>query len=336
MRSTMDWPLLLESLGFILVSTLFIANGSYSQSWGVSVSAPVCVGGGLSIQSWLAILGLEFGALGVKVIPRARSVLISKILTARLTSSGVSLANLLNSQSTAPLLTQILSGLKSTLFLRAFILITITIFSILYKFSFVLVERFDTINLAHTTPPILLGCDTSGRYDGISNNPIDALADFTSPSGLNVSIAPATNKTGASYVQIFGPSQANIGGELDIGTLYLCTPTYYSRNEITPSGTYILLPPVNTTAAYGNGIRLVNLAQESFIDIYSTEGLLEILVGTYSNVTSSYQYIHFIEVHINVCFGFTSWNINNTAPQSSFLLNPKDIACIQESFDLSS
>lgn len=200
---TMDWSLMFASLLFISISSLFIANASCSRSQGVYGTAPVCVGGKLSIQGWLAIVGFEFGALGLWVVPRTRNLLISKFFTARLTSEGVSWTDVLNSQSTAPFRTQIRHGLKSTLFIRILVLVFVAIFSISSKFSFVQVKMFDTLGLPDASFSVALGCNADGKCNGISNNLIDALADVSYASGLENSSSPGTDSSVEGYTRVF-------------------------------------------------------------------------------------------------------------------------------------
>jgi hypothetical protein len=130
---TMSWFLVGVTLLFILLSALLIANGSCSEYQGLSARAPVCIGGHLSVQSWLAIVGVEFTILGIIVLPRLQSILISKILTLRLTHSGMPLAKVLNSQTNAPSWTNIRLGSRVTLFIRTLIFCALICASILYN-----------------------------------------------------------------------------------------------------------------------------------------------------------------------------------------------------------
>jgi hypothetical protein len=328
---TMDWSLVAASLLFILFSSLLIANGSCSQPEGLSASSPVCVGGKLSIQSWLAIVGIEFGALGFIIIPRIQAVLVAKILTSRLMGDGLSLANMLNSQTTAPILTQLRLGARSILFLRIFILVAIATVSILYKFSFSRIAAFDTLGLTDKTLPVLIGCDDEGPCNGISTNLLDALSNTNTPSSFNTSFSPATKNSTKHYEQIFGPSQINIAHQLDEGSLYLCTPTYYSRNTVTPN-VQNWTPPILTKTPYNHGLRYTNPYNDTIMDAFSLNGTLYILTGTFSTNTTA-RYTSLISSTIQVCLGFVSWSINNTGSRTSLLQNPIDIACVPEPFD---
>jgi hypothetical protein len=154
---TMSWFLGGTSLLFIFIPTLLIVHSSCSQSRGLFASFPVCVGRHISVQSWLAIVGLEFTILGLIVIPRIWSVLISKFLTWKLARRGLPLATLLNSQTNSPSWTKLCKGLKSTLILRVLVFFIVLAVSILYKFSFVQVGRVDTIALTDAKAPIQIG-----------------------------------------------------------------------------------------------------------------------------------------------------------------------------------
>src|SRR6266480_5657739 len=71
--SLVDRVALSSCVLLLIASTLLIANGSCSKPHGLSADRPVYIGGQLSIQAWLAILGLEFTVAG--------SVLLSRLLS---------------------------------------------------------------------------------------------------------------------------------------------------------------------------------------------------------------------------------------------------------------
>lgn len=330
---TIDWSFLGASLLFILLASLAIANGSCSRPRGLLAASTACVGGELTVQAWLAIIGLEFGVLGFFVIPRIQALVTSRILTSRLMDNGLSMAKLLNRQIMGPVSTQIRHGIKSILFLKLFFLILITIFSILYKFSFYRVSRFDTIGLTTITPPVLMGCDDRGQCNGISTNLIYALSNTNTPSSFNTSFTPGTSLSAPHYEQIFGPSQVNIAYELDEGDLYLCDPTYYFRNKVVPNLPN-WTPPTLGKQPYNKGVRYTYSAG-SVNDVFSLNDSLLILSGVSSaNGTAKYQ--SYLSTSIEVCLGYTFWSVNNTAGRSSFLQNPTDIACIPEPFSFTS
>lgn len=326
---TMDWSLVTGSLLLLIFSSLLIANGNCSQPHGLSANLPVCIGGHLSVQSWLAIVGLEFGALGFIIMPRIQAVLTSKILTSRLMDKGLPLARLLNTQNTAPIYTQLRLGMKSILFLKILFSLIIATFSILYKFSFDRVPRFVSIGLPDTTSPILMGCNNGG-CEGISTNLIDALANTNTPSSFNTSFSPKSNMTALHYEQVYGPSQVNIGHQLNEGNLFLCTPTYYSRNTIVPNSPDWTPPKLGKTP-YNKGVRYSNTSDGTVMDVFSLNSTLYVLTGIFS-ANGSARYTSFLRSSTQVCLGFASWSVNNTAGRTPFLQNPTDIACIPAPF----
>jgi hypothetical protein len=283
------------------------------------------------VESWLAIVGTEFFALGIIIVPRVQSILLSKILTWRLMNNGISLPRLLNSQTTSPLWTQHHLGLKTTFVVRLLFAFIMFVGSILYKFSFVQVGRVDLVNLTGANPPVPMGCDASGHCGGLSTNLLDAIGNNNSSASFNLTTNAKENSSETSYTQAFGPSQVNLAYQLTDGDLYFCTPSYYSRNKIT-SNTSDWNPPPLTTTPINNGIRFTNPADSSVLDISSSNGTLQILTGFFGpNATG--QYFSMLSTTIEVCLGFTSWSVNNKASPNSFLKDPTDITCIPEPFD---
>jgi hypothetical protein len=330
---TMSWSLAGASLLFILISALLIANSSCSLPRGLSASSPVCVGGHLSVQSWLALVGVEFTILGLIIVPRIQSVTISKLLTWRLTHGGMPLVNLLNSQTTSPSWTKLCLGSRSTLLIRIFTFCTMITVSILYKFSFIQVGRVDAVALKEAKAPVTLGCDNIGWCNGVSPNFFGALSTSDSSSSFNTAIDPNTSSTPKPYYQVFGPSQDNIAYELNHGNLYLCTPTYYSRNKITPN-TPDWNPPLLTPYSNPDGLRIITHGSHSTLDIFSSNGTLEILSGSFKALDQDSIYISKVTASIEICLGYASWSVNNTIKPSSYLQNPTDIACVPENFNL--
>jgi hypothetical protein len=332
---TLSWFLVGVCPLFILISSLLIANGSCSWPRGVSASSPVCVGGHLSVRSWLAIVGLEFSVLGLIVIPRIQSVLISKFLTWRLTHSGMPLAKLLNSQTNAPSWTKFRLGLKSSFFLQVLIFSIVITASILFKFSFVRVGRIDTIGLSDVKELILMGCDAASRCNGVSANFIDALSTSNSSSSFsfNITLNLTTSSALKQYSQVFGPSQDDVAHQLSEGDLYLCTPTYYSRTKITLNASD-WSPPALTPDSNPTGVRFTNPYDYSILDILSSNGTLQIFSGTFGVLDQRAEYISMLTASTEVCLGYTSWSVNNTFKPTSYLQNPADIACIPEDFNI--
>ncbi|KUJ21743.1 uncharacterized protein LY89DRAFT_729247 [Mollisia scopiformis] len=340
---TMDWLLLVASFIFIIISVLLISNGTCSHSRGLSASAPVCIGGHLSVQSWLAIVGVESGALGI-IIPRVSRLLVSKYLTHRLVYHGLGLAKILNSQTTAPLRAQLVHGSNAVFCFRIPFLVATVAFSILYKWSFVKVSRFDTFPLSTTNLPIPLGYDATGHITTVSNNLVDALDPSNPHSSLFVFPLSSENSSNANYTQIFGPSLNPItlsapSNQVSTGTLTFCAPSFYSDNTIVSSSPS-WVPPMLTTDSNGDGLRITN-TDGSLIDISSANGTITIMAGIFGQTDVTPHYTSYLSANVSVCKGYVSWAINNVLDPSSsaisttpLLQTPIDITCIMEPFDL--
>jgi hypothetical protein len=243
------------------------------------------------------------------------------------------LAKLLNSQTNSPSWTKLCLGLKSILFLRILIFSAVIAVSILYKFSFVRVGRVDTVGLSDAKTPILMGCDAAGHCNGISTNFIDALSPSNSSSSFNITIDPTTSSFPKHYSQVFGPSQDNVANQLSQGDLYLCTPTYYSRNKITPNSSD-WTPPALTVDSNPDGLRFTNPYDHSVLDIFPSNGSLQILSGTFGLLDQEAQYISMLTASTEVCLGYASWSVNNTLTPTSYLQDPTDITCVPENFNI--
>jgi hypothetical protein len=90
----------------------------------------------------------------------------------------------------------------------------------------------------------------------MASQPISStLANTNTPSSFNTSFTPESNMTALHYEQVFGPSQVNVARQLDEGNLYLCNPTYYSRNTVVPNSPS-WTPPTLGKQPYDNGFRL--------------------------------------------------------------------------------
>ena len=142
----MDYGAVFGSVVVLIAGILLILNGRCSQPNGFSATAPVCVGSHLSVQVWLAVVGLEFSLLGSLLLPRFGSIIISKSLTRKLTTSGVPASRLMNSFSSAPIAVQF-RGMKGVLILRVSILAIAAAVGVLYKFSFVSVDAQNSTSL---------------------------------------------------------------------------------------------------------------------------------------------------------------------------------------------
>lgn len=330
---TIDWRLIGSCAGLTVASTLILANGQCSNPHGFSADFPICVGGDLSIQAWLSILGLEFLALVALVILPAQKAVLSKLLTSRLSSDeGMDLARFLSSPESSPFRTQSSRGRKTNFGVKVLGLCVVIIMSILYKFSFIQVARHDTLSLSGEEVPVMMGHSENGRY-GVSLNLLDVLGGSNIFSSINSSLDPTNNTAGMNYTQVFGPSPGNAGNQLANGDLFLCTPTYYSRNTISRNAIGWTPPAINSSSSSDK----IRFTYDSFIlDIFSPDGNLQILAGEYGQADIPDRYVSMVSADINVCSGYTSWSVNNTSSQKSIhLQDPIDIYCISEQFNLS-
>src|SRR6266536_6022603 len=75
-----DWLSLALSVILITCTVFAISNGSCSTPQSLTAKTPVCIGGWLSVQSWLAIVGVELSLLSTTVLPRAKNIFLSKVL----------------------------------------------------------------------------------------------------------------------------------------------------------------------------------------------------------------------------------------------------------------
>ena len=329
-----NWQLLITSLLLIIASTLLIVNANCSKPHGVSAEAPVCVGGHLSIQTWLVIVSLEFGFLGLYFLPKLIDVLISKLITRNLTRDGMSFASLLNSQRSAPLMTQMRFGMKRAIGIRMLGILIAVVIGILYKYSFVRVQRYSTFAVDDTHTPVVVGCNGRGCKDGISNNMVDALSGSTALSSSNISFSPRSPFRAKQHTQIYGPSEPAFVPQLQSGTQFLCTPTYYSRSRIVSSDAY-WSPPKVSNDPYNNGVRFFDTEGGTLVDVYSANGTLQILSAKYApNTTICYDYDSKMTAMVSACVGYTSWLVNNTFAPEALLQDPVDIDCYQEKFEL--
>lgn len=347
---TIDWILAASSLALLVCSALMIANGICSTPHKDSVHLAVCVGGRLSIQSWLAIVGVEFSLLGAVVIPRMASVFISKYLTKRLTNEGLKFSTLLNLQSSAPFRSQLQWGMKRVLFLRVAVVILAITGSIMYKFSF---KQVNMAGIIAIPPP------PQGSYPGQNISPLgfsDGTTDIVARNVRDVLYNEGT-ANGSSYIQyppnsslfplartiIFGPSyNASSGSRLLNGSVQSCTPLSYTRHTIIDyfEIAYDSYPLIEDTP-YRNGSRFtLNSSGDPgyLIDFTSTsDGLIQaywaesFLIGAAIPGVGN-RYRSMTQADINVCSGYTSWE--NQYYESFLLEDPKDIGCIQEDFNI--
>jgi hypothetical protein len=177
------------------------------------------------------------------VLPRARDVFVSKQLTSRMTSNGLQLSAVLNSQSTAPLVAQIRRGMKRLAILRITVVFLAGEVSIAYKFSlqqtcFPLRVAFgggttDSVDVFLALGAISNSFDRSNRYDPISKSMNDILTGSSAcPIHANISFT-----TEDQSILIFGPSfnVSRMSQRLPSSTVIYCGLAVYSQNTLEPS-----------------------------------------------------------------------------------------------------
>ena len=346
-----------------------ILNGRCSQPHGLGASMPLCAGSQLSVQSWLAIVGVEFSLLGTILLPRLASITVSKFFVRALKKSGIRFGLLLNSLSSAPLTAQ-LRGYKKVLFLRYLILVLVAVISVSYKFSFVSVDAFDTIAIAKAPSYIY---DYGGEIDlnftpmgqsnilraynyalghGVSSNILSAnLVDFLTVS--NSSIITTGNKVFDDPTDmIIGPKVNDTQlSQVANGTLQSCDALFYLRSmfyTVRSSNVYGTPQfsefPIIGATPYNNGVRIEispwNQSMGSgggLLDITSLpNGSMQAWAAN-SNFLSppsdtSYIYDYMITVNMKYCYGYVSWD--NSASGQFAMREPSDIQCIDSPFDV--
>jgi hypothetical protein len=331
-RGTLDWILLASNFAIIISSSLLIANGSCSGGPLTSGGANLCVGQRLPVQAWLAIVGVEFSLLSAVVLPRAGALLISKVLTQRLTRVGLGLATLLNSQQSASKFTQVKYGMKKVAGLRLGLAAAVAGISVTYKFSFSQVDLNGIISipLDSETPVGHTGDLGGGFFIGgpdlispITTNIADLLQGNTQSYMWN-----ASQTSNTSYLTI-GPSINPFqGNQLVHGQVKRCKPDYYARNTLTLnfSGNSSDSPLADLTP-YHNGARFYTGSLKDFVDIATTDGTLQVLFGElYEIEYGPSRYLGMLSSTMQLCAGFVSWDydISSSAVQ---LHEPQDINC---------
>ncbi|PMD17362.1 hypothetical protein NA56DRAFT_707881 [Hyaloscypha hepaticicola] len=254
---TMSWFLVGATLLFILLSALLIGNGSCSDYRGLSARAPVCVGGHLSVQSWLAIVGVGFTILGIVVLPHKHSPRLE-------------------------------------------------------------VGRVDTVVLENAKAAINMGCDNTGSCNA-----------SLSHSNLPLPVSQTTTAKFLAQARTTSPSNSAKG--ISIYALQHTTPETKSLQTLL-IGSHHFSHHIRTSMAFVSQI----LPIISFIDIFSSNGTLEVLSGTFGILNQESKYLSMLSASVEVCLGFASWSINNTDTPTSYLQDPTDITCIEQGFNLKS
>jgi hypothetical protein len=366
---TLDWTALFSCLVVLITACLLIVNGRCSRPRGDIAQAELCVGSQLSIQAWLAITGLEFSLIGTILVPRITSITVSKIFTHRLTSPGLPLSAILNSLPTAPLETQIRSGLKRVLFLRALVIAMVAAISVLYKFSFVRVAAYDVV-------PVLAATNSWENYTPmgdsdipstddsvtrllsntiLSSNFVDMLAmnnDSTRFFGTGLNFVSSTDLASKSADLVLGPKLNNSRiAQILNGTVQSCDALLYSRHTITARS---ILQDVGRPAFFtwptsriNNSVRIEallfnatnnpNYIQGGLMDLRATSnGSLQAYSGSiFPTVKNTAPYSDSFNVTSKYCYGYNSWSNARSDDRRFEIEDPQDLQCIIQTFDAS-
>ncbi|CZR49471.1 uncharacterized protein FPRO_15831 [Fusarium proliferatum ET1] len=216
----------------------------------------MCVGSQLSVQSWLAIAGIQFSLLSSILLPRISSIALSKCFTKTAETTGMRLDCLLNSLSSAPLSAQ-LRGSKKAILLRCLAFLLAALVSILYKFSFVNVNAGGMLAIpkgdtyynynsdgypdADTSYTEIGESDMPREYnyalgDGVPSNVLSAnLIDFISVNNGSVMVVSDPGKAfehRQTTDLIVGPKvNATRLTRVINGTVQSCNPLLYLRSS---------------------------------------------------------------------------------------------------------
>lgn len=338
---TLDWVLVVSCLLLVISSILLLVNGTCSKPSGLSANRPLCTGSNLSVQAWLAIVGVEFSLLGLVVLPRARDVLVSKQLTSRMTSNGLQLSAVLNSQPTAPFMTQIRNGMKRLAVLRLLVVFLASGVSIAYKFSFQ--QTNSPVRIPFGGGPndaldALLALDTlsnlydrSNRYGPISESMNDILTG-TSTSSIHPNISSMIKDPS---VLIFGPSfnVSRMSQKLLHGTATHCGLAVYSRNTLQPSaaGWSDSAPEIPYRANVSDySERFVNHGHIVDVTTLYGNGSLLARFGVDPLQNNPRRYDSMLIAKIQVCVGFHSWVVDGTR---TYFQPPTEVNCVDEPHD---
>jgi hypothetical protein len=323
------------------------------------------VGSQLSIQGWLAITGLEFSLIGTIVLPRIASITVSKVFTRRLSSTGMPLSSILNSMSSAPLETQIRSGLKRVFLLRALVLALASALGVLYKFSFVRVAANDTVPIFTTSGnPYSYDYTPIGDSDiPVTDDPItrtlstqilssnfqDLLAannDSTRFFGTSLNFWDSSITTSRTVDLVLGPkiNQTKVAQILN-GTVQSCDALLYTRHAITtisaiqdwgidPWPSTQIPNSVRISAVLWNAT--INGIQGGFMDVTNiANGSLQAYSGSlFPAFKDGSLYSDAFNVTTQYCYGYNTWSNTASVDQRFSIEDPQDIQCVVQSFNV--
>lgn len=318
-RSMLEWTTFAASFTLMCFAIFMVVNGSCSLFKKTSPS--LCFGDKLSVQAWLAIVGVEFALFGSIALPWTRSIFLSKRLTRQLLSGeGVVLSEILNLHGTAPVQTQFREGWRRALLRHFLVPAMVTLGSILYKFSFITTTIVSTMQLDCGLIP--LGGSALG-WKVFSDNIMDlaepgrAEAVSIGRNGSDLIVGPSFN-----YTQTL---RADYGSDL-----FLCYPTLYARSNFSTTNDTTWMPSKNFSQDTTPGsIRFTSSSFGQVVEVSISDSYgLQALAGPGSSNDSSWKYQ--TNITTLLCFGYVSWSRLNGTEMN----NPEDISCTNERFDL--
>jgi hypothetical protein len=263
------------------------------------------------------------------VLPSFVKVLVSKIFTAKLIDGcSVDLATVLNSQTSAPLLTQARRGLKWIFALRLMITVLIIALNVAYKFSFVAVPALGSMRV-ETSKVIELG-DTEAKEFPVSKIVLQAMALDRMGYQMNDS---------SDAIILKGPSQTFFGPSFDVtdarqmieGTVSACNPVVYLRTVATQEqpldDSWVNRSPKVRETPYLNGIRFQDLEENTYIaDVTSQNGVLQVFQAARVDASrAGVGYWTATNLPAQKCYGWVSWSKHFGS--EFWLEDPVDIEC---------
>jgi len=302
---------------------LFAANKIVSQ-------LACLLGGQLSVQAWLAIVVIEFLILELVVVLRIEAVLMSKILTWRLTHGGMS--------GQASELSDHCTFLDKDS-LRLQIELVQTTFYILRRYC---LQYFVQILFcpgwtsryysAHTSR----GTDTHGmRFYGKLRRHINEFYGCPECKQLLIRLQYRTEFHYKLFNTLLPPSlrpqpkqhrpPTHLRRPLPLRS-HLLHPQHYIYQYLN------LAPPTSNP----HGVRFTNPIDATILEITPQNDTLTLLTGTFSIEAHSAHYTSLLVASTKLCLGYASWAVNNTLAPTSILQDPNDVVCIDERFNLTS
>ncbi|CAK7219704.1 hypothetical protein SBRCBS47491_003937 [Sporothrix bragantina] len=370
---TLDYTATIVTIVVFASAILLILNGRCSQPNGFSAGAPVCIGSQLSVQTWLAIVGVEFSLLGSFLLPKLAGLTISKALTRKMANSGLPAGRLLNSFSNAPLTAQ-LRGIKAILLFRVLIMVTVVAASILYKFSFVLVDASGSLVLPSSVDAYdddYVATNSDYTNIGVSDVPRFSFGDSSVPGNvLSANLVDYLAVTNASVIYVANETEAFpddgqtdmiVGPKVNVtrltqivnGSLHSCDALFYMRatyyssrlayytnwNEFPNATETPTTDEVRFTTVNWNQTDDSTIATTWFMDIKSlSNGSLQAWASDNSAFqpewTDRLSHKYQYRVTVNMQYCYGYVTWDNQATGAYRINNPRDLTCQALPFDV--